>query len=60
MSELLAIFSLLLLLVAWWMQELRNKYLETALRCYQCGHPINGNDDDARICINCGGRNRRI
>lgn len=29
------------------------------MRCHDCKHPIH-DDDDARVCINCGGRNRRI
>lgn len=28
-------------------------------RCYQCGEPI-FLDDDAEVCIQCGGRNTRV
>jgi hypothetical protein len=28
--------------------------------CCQCIHPIHEEDDEACVCINCGGRNRRI
>ena len=28
--------------------------------CFDCGKEIVGSDDDAFICIDCGGRNRRI
>jgi len=29
-------------------------------RCAQCQKRIVGKDDDAMVCIQCGGRNRRI
>lgn len=29
-------------------------------KCPGCDHNINYHDDDAMICIECGGRNRRI
>ena len=32
---------------------------ESIMRCHDCKHPIH-KDDDARVCINCGGRNSRI
>ena len=28
--------------------------------CYQCGDAIIGEDDDAGICVKCGGRNRSL
>lgn len=28
-------------------------------RCFDCEHEIEG-DDDAAVCIPCGGRNRRV
>jgi hypothetical protein len=28
--------------------------------CRQCQQPIVTDDDDARLCIQCGGRNRRV
>lgn len=28
--------------------------------CYDCKNPINKSDDDAHICIQCGGRNKRL
>jgi len=27
--------------------------------CYECGEPIYADDDDAGICVQCGGMNRR-
>lgn len=29
-----------------------------ACKCCDCKRPIIGSDDDARLCIGCGGRNR--
>jgi hypothetical protein len=28
-------------------------------KCFDCGESIVASDDDAHVCINCGGRNRR-
>ncbi len=28
--------------------------------CWDCKKPIHKYDDDAEVCIGCGGRNRRI
>lgn len=33
--------------------------VELAARCYDCGHKIERNDD-ALICIKCGGYNHRL
>lgn len=27
--------------------------------CYDCHKPIRAEDDDAMVCVKCGGRNRR-
>lgn len=27
--------------------------------CFECGKPVIASDDEALICIQCGGRNRR-
>lgn len=32
----------------------------TEKRCYQCRRYIIAADDDALMCIECGGRNRRV
>lgn len=32
----------------------------TIPRCYQCDREIIEQDDDALVCIECGGRNRRV
>lgn len=39
----------------------RNKYgdSEEVVVCWDCGKPIIASDDDAHVCIQCGGRNRR-
>ena len=29
------------------------------IRCYDCGHPVYANDD-ANVCIQCGGQSRRV
>jgi hypothetical protein len=29
-------------------------------RCLDCRHLIHRDDDDALVCVECGGRNRRI
>ena len=28
--------------------------------CFDCGKPINPTDNDACVCIQCGGKNRRL
>ena len=30
------------------------------VHCHDCGHEIYKYDDDAWVCIECGGRNRRV
>lgn len=34
--------------------------IEPECRCYQCQKSIIKADDDAHVCIQCGGRNRRF
>lgn len=38
---------------------LREKRYTIATLCWQCLRPIIESDDDACVCIQCGGRNRR-
>ena len=46
----------------WLKHDLRTGKLKITnhVICFDCLHPINPHDDDACVCINCGGRNRRL
>ena len=37
-----------------------DKWLDSWACCFQCKKPIIKEDDDAMVCIQCGGRNRRM
>lgn len=40
-------------------RAIRNCRIKSHHVCYQCLHPIHWNDD-ADVCIDCGGMNRRL
>lgn len=55
---LLLLLELRIALVDTWAR--RNRHPGTGgARCIDCNHPINAADDDARLCVDCGGFNRR-